>query len=88
MSDDSSVWICPDCYRTHSINEPCPWSRPDGPRRSERPTLADIRALVDAQAEDETLWAIYPRGQQPISEAYLQQELRRLHALIERASDV
>jgi hypothetical protein len=45
--------------------------------------LAAIRALVDEQAEDEGLWAIYPMGQQPIMEAYLQQELRRLHALIE-----
>ena len=45
--------------------------------------LQRIRALVDEQAEDEALWAVYPFGQQPIAEAYLQQELRRLHALIE-----
>ena len=45
--------------------------------------LGRLRALVDEQAEDEALWAIYPDGHQPISEAYLQQELRRLHALIE-----
>ena len=48
--------------------------------------LARIRALVDEQAEDEGLWAIYPNGQQPIMEAYLQQELRRLHALIEEVT--
>jgi len=48
-----------------------------------REKLAKIRALVDEQAENEGLWAIYPFGQQPIAEAYLQQELRRLHALIE-----
>lgn len=34
-------------------------------------------------AENEGLWALYPQGQQPIMEAYLQQELRRLHALVE-----
>ncbi len=53
----------------------------------ERPTLADIRALVDEQAEDEALWALNLDGTLPISEAYLQQELRRLHALIEAATD-
>lgn len=45
--------------------------------------LKTIRTLVDEQTEDEGLWTI-PFGQlQPIMEAYLQQELRRLHALIE-----
>jgi hypothetical protein len=52
-----------------------------------RPTLADIRALVDEQAEDAALWALNLDGTLPISEAYLQQELRRLHALIEAATD-
>lgn len=51
-----------------------------------RPTLADIRALVDEQAEDEALWALNLDGTLPISEAYLQQELRRLHSLIEAAT--
>lgn len=46
-------------------------------------SLKRIRDLVDEQAEDEALWAVYPFGEQPIAEAYLQQELRRLHALIE-----
>ncbi len=55
--------------------------------RTTRPTLSDIRALVDEQAEDEALWAIHPFGTQPITEAYLQQELRRLHALIEEATN-
>ncbi len=49
--------------------------------------LSRIRALVDEQAEDEGLWAIYPFGEQPIAEAYLQQELRRLHALIEEVTN-
>ncbi len=54
---------------------------------SSRPTLSDIRALVDEQAEDEALWALNLDGSLPISEAYLQQELRRLHSLIEAATD-
>jgi len=41
--------------------------------------LARIKALVDEQAEDEGLWFIA----QTAPEAYLQQELRALHALIE-----
>jgi hypothetical protein len=45
--------------------------------------LARIRALVAEQAEDEGLWGIHPSGRQPIVEAHLQQELRRLHAVIE-----
>jgi hypothetical protein len=45
--------------------------------------LARIRALVDEQSKDEALWTVYLFGQQPVTEAYLQQGLRRLHALIE-----
>ncbi len=41
--------------------------------------LDHLRALVAEQAEDEGLWF----DAQYITEAYLQQELRRLHALIE-----
>lgn len=41
----------------------------------------DILALVEAQANDEGLWF---RAQTP-AEAYLQQELRNLHALIEKS---
>ena len=52
-----------------------------------KPTLKEIRELVDEQAEDEGLWGIYPLGQQPIVEAYLQQELRRLHTMIEKATN-
>lgn len=47
--------------------------------------LRPLRKIVDAQAEDEALWAIYPFGEQPIVEAYLQQELRALHAAVETA---
>ena len=42
------------------------------------------RSLVDEQAEDEGLWSVpLVDGTQSIVEAYLQQELRRLHAIIE-----
>lgn len=41
--------------------------------------LAAIRQLVNEQAEDEGLWFLTD----DITVAYLQQELRRLHALIE-----
>jgi hypothetical protein len=46
--------------------------------------LSRLQLLVNEQAEDEGLWAVpIPPQSQPISEAYLQQELRRLHAAIE-----
>lgn len=41
--------------------------------------LGEIRKLVDTQAEDEGLWFVAESA----SEAYMQQELRRLHALVE-----
>jgi len=44
--------------------------------------LEKIRQLVNTQAEDEGLWFFAASG----PEAYLQQELRRLHALIEAAA--
>ena len=43
-------------------------------------TPEELRALADAQAEDEGLW--FPARTAP--EAYLQQELRRLHDAVER----
>jgi hypothetical protein len=44
--------------------------------------LRRLQTIVDAQAEDEGLWFVL--GTAP--EAYLQQELRRLHAAIEEPS--
>lgn len=44
--------------------------------------LKDIRSLVDRQAEDEGLWF----EAESVAEAYLQQELRRLHAAVESAA--
>jgi len=41
--------------------------------------LKQIKELVDKQAEDEGLWFIA----RTCPEGYLQQELRKLHALIE-----
>ena len=43
------------------------------------PTPDELQKLVDEQAEDEMLWFVTEN----ITEAYLQQELRRLHAAIE-----
>ena len=44
--------------------------------------LNAIQAVVDQQAEDADLWSVaHPRPR--IGEAYLQQELRRLHGAIE-----
>lgn len=42
-------------------------------------TLAKIRALTEQQANDPGLWALAETA----TEGYLQQELRRLHSLIE-----
>lgn len=42
-----------------------------------------VKQLVLDQAQDEGLWAVPFEGQQPIMEAYLQQELRKLHAAVE-----
>lgn len=53
----------------------------------DKDALSRIRALVNEQAEDEALWALNLDGTLPISEAYLQQELRRLHLLIEEVTD-
>jgi len=45
--------------------------------------LSRLRALVDKQAEDEGLWF----AAQTAPEAYLQAQLRLLHAVIEDAGD-
>ena len=45
--------------------------------------LAAIRALVYEQAEDEGLWFVAETA----PEAYLQGELRRLHALVESVTE-
>ncbi len=44
-----------------------------------REILRKAKELVDKQADDEGLWFNAPT----ITEAYLQKELRRLHAVIE-----
>ena len=56
---------------------------PDLDPTAEQDLLDDLYALVDEQAEDEGLWSTRLDGTLSIAEAYLQQELRRLHALIE-----
>ena len=59
------------------------WQAVEQAVAAERERWDAVRALVDSQAEDDALWSVYPMGVQPISEAYLQQELRRLHAAVE-----
>jgi hypothetical protein len=51
---------------------------------SDAEALKIIRDFVDAQAEDESIWF----KAQTITEAHLQQELRQLHACIERNQEV
>ena len=43
----------------------------------------ELQKIVDEQAENEALWSIPLNGLQPIGEALLQTELRKLHAAIE-----
>ena len=44
-----------------------------------RDEIVDLKKLVDEQAKDEGLWA----NAENVVEAYLQQELRKLHAAVE-----
>ena len=46
--------------------------------------LKTIRDFVDEQATDEALWSVPAERLQNIGEAYLQQELRALHQVIEK----
>jgi hypothetical protein len=46
--------------------------------------LSELQELVAEQAEDDSLWALNLDGSLPISEAYLMQELRRLHVAVEK----
>lgn len=46
--------------------------------------MRELRRLVAEQAEDEELWTIVGVG--TAAEGYLQHELRRLHAEVERAT--
>jgi hypothetical protein len=45
--------------------------------------LAELKGLVDCQAQDEALWPLTP----DIATAYIVQELRRLHAAVEVAAE-
>ena len=51
--------------------------------RIDSPAAVKLRALIGEQIDDDALWLIYPG----IGEAYLQQELRRLHAFVENMLD-
>ena len=53
-------------------------------RISQQPeSVEKVLAVVNEQAEDEALWGVPVGRLQSIVEAYLQQELRRLHQVIE-----
>jgi hypothetical protein len=59
------------------------WRQAKQPESDLKANLLAIRSVVDRQAGDESLWAVPPAGTQPITEAYLQQELRHLHKVVE-----
>ena len=58
-------------------------TEPFPPRDDLVASLREIREVVDRQAEEEGLWGVPLAGEQPITEAFLQQELRHLHKVIE-----
>jgi hypothetical protein len=64
--------------RLLALTEPIPDSMVEGVVVPE-PDREDPMAVVNEQAEDEGLWFVA----QTMPEAYLQQELRRLHAAVE-----
>ena len=74
--------LATECY---AYTDDTHWQGPDIPEgeRVEVLEAAPLYALVDEQAEDEGLWSTRLDGSTSIAEAHLQQELRRLHALIE-----
>lgn len=83
MSDEPRKWsLATECY---AYTDDSHWQGPDIPEgeRVEVIEAAPLYALVDEQAEDEGLWSAGLGGLTSIAEAHLQQELRRLHALIE-----
>lgn len=89
---EASGILCPSCFadRAHAYFEGSRWRIlhwrliPDWGRPRVDDLLADdyrtrLQAIVDEQAGDEGVW--FEAATAP--EAYLQQELRRLHAAIE-----
>ena len=56
----------------------------DGQAKARAEVLAPIKVLVEKQASDEGLWFVAKTA----PEGYLQQELRRLHTVIERELDL
>ena len=64
---------CPVCEKAAELESRAP---------VEPPVLSAVVNLVNEQAEDEGLWF----EAQTMPEAYLQQELRRLHAVIENSA--
>jgi hypothetical protein len=52
-------------------------------REKAKEHLEAIKLMVESQAKNDGLWSVPIGGLQPIVEAYLQQELRRLHECVE-----
>lgn len=50
--------------------------------------IGEIQTMVNEQAEDPGLWSFPMDRPQYISEAHLQQELRRLHRVIEETREI
>jgi hypothetical protein len=74
---------CDDCGHDLPYDLECQFCSIRRERDTALAKLAAIRSVVDAQAEDEALWAVPLTGRMPIAEAHLQQELRALHAAVE-----
>ena len=87
---EKAVCRCPcTCGHSHgkASGGTCQWCKfqktrtPEAQRKTKLTVLVD---LVNEQAKDEGLWAIdMGSSTQNIVEAYLQQELRKLHAAVE-----
>lgn len=72
------------CTGPFSDAHDCPIHDPRKRDTGIAPDLLDARALAAKQAEDDGLWFVA----QTASEAYLQQELRKLHAAVERPTTI
>lgn len=55
----------------------------EGFKHGREEALKGLKEFVDSQAEDEVLWCLA----HTVAEAYIQQELRKLHGFIEHLID-
>lgn len=90
MSADAKPYTVAEIYRLRCYDQTVPsheepharWLATIDARDAEIEKIAEARKLVDEQAEDEGIWF----KAETAPEAMLQQELRRLHAAVERAT--